>query len=206
MAEDFISWPSYGYSNCRNLPHKAVWLHHLFVVVFYLDVGLFVSFLLTSILQYTLYPDIWTVMAVLPVQSLFQGTFPKALATIIDMIAFLYVSRMLLLLAVHIAQMRFSLHFTHSPNGRMYIHQATLQFVTIVWRQSIVAPVVASATGDIIASAFPYPQHILWTIIASNVFLGGGKLACHRKQTGPALPETNLSSLGSKAWFILAAF
>ncbi|XMA10165.1 hypothetical protein WAI453_002956 [Rhynchosporium graminicola] len=101
-------------------------------------------------------------MAVLPVQSLFQGTFPKALATIIDMIAFL-----------------------------MYIHQATLQFVTIVWRQSIVAPVVASATGDIIASAFPYPQHILWTIIASNVFLGGGKLACHRKYLNISLGAAN---------------
>ena len=52
---------------------------------------LFTAFLLMSILRYTLYPEIWLAMVKHPAQSLFLGTFPMGLATIINMIVFVCV-------------------------------------------------------------------------------------------------------------------
>ena len=48
-------------------------------------------FLLISILRYTIYPEIWFAMIRHPAQSLFLGTFPMGLATIINMIVFVCV-------------------------------------------------------------------------------------------------------------------
>ena len=75
----------------HNLPYHARWLDYLSYVVFALNVGMFVLFALISLLRYTLYPEIWTAMIKHPAQSLFIGTFPMGLATIVNMVVFVCV-------------------------------------------------------------------------------------------------------------------
>ena len=75
----------------HNLPYNGAWLYWISVAIFALNVLLFVTFLLISILRYTIYPEIWFVMLRHPAQSLFLGTFPMGLATIVNMIVFVCV-------------------------------------------------------------------------------------------------------------------
>lgn len=75
----------------HNLPFNGVWLYWISIVVFALNVFLFVLFTLASIMRYVLYPEIWGVMIRHPTQSLFLGTFPMGLATIVNMIVFVCV-------------------------------------------------------------------------------------------------------------------
>lgn len=74
-----------------NLPYNGTWLQYISRIIFALNVLLFTIFLLISVLRYTLYPKIWTSMLRHPAQSLFIGTFPMGLATIINMIVFVCV-------------------------------------------------------------------------------------------------------------------
>lgn len=75
----------------NTLPYNGNWLYWISVVVFAFNVLLFMVFLLVSILRYILYPEIFPVMVTHPTQSLFLGTFPMGLATIINMICFVCV-------------------------------------------------------------------------------------------------------------------
>ena len=74
-----------------NLPYNGTWLHYIAYIIFVLNVVLFVTFFLISLLRYTLYPKIWRAMIRHPAQSLFLGCFPMGLATIINMICFVCV-------------------------------------------------------------------------------------------------------------------
>jgi tellurite resistance protein TehA-like permease len=69
----------------HNLPYNGRWLYWISVVIFCLNVALFSVFTLISIFRYTVYPEIWRVMIRHPAQSLFLGTFPMGLATIVNM-------------------------------------------------------------------------------------------------------------------------
>ena len=75
----------------HNMPYNGVWLYWISVVVFALNVLLFALGCIMSLLRYTLYPEIFTVMIAHPVQSMFIGTFPMGLATIINMFCFVCV-------------------------------------------------------------------------------------------------------------------
>jgi hypothetical protein len=75
----------------HNLPYNGIWLYWLSVIIFALNVFLFCLFLIISILRYTIYPQIWSAMIRHPSQSLFLGTFPMGLATIVNMIVFVCV-------------------------------------------------------------------------------------------------------------------
>lgn len=75
----------------HNLPYNAEWLYWISVAIFALNVALFVLFSTVSFLRYTLFPGVWGCMIRHPVQSLFLGTFPMALATIINMVVFVCV-------------------------------------------------------------------------------------------------------------------
>lgn len=75
----------------HNLPYNGEWLYWISVVIFALNVVLFATGCIISLLRYTLYPDIFKVMILHPVQSMFIGTFPMGLATIINMICFVCV-------------------------------------------------------------------------------------------------------------------
>lgn len=70
----------------HQLPYNGDWLQIISVIFFVLNICLFVLFSIISLLRYTIYPRIWGVVVRHPHQSLFLGTFPVGLATIVDMI------------------------------------------------------------------------------------------------------------------------
>ena len=75
----------------HNLPYNGIWLYWISVIIFAFNVFLFCLFLLISILRYSIHPEIWFAMIRHPTQSLFLGTFPMGLATIINMFVFVCV-------------------------------------------------------------------------------------------------------------------
>ena len=70
----------------HNLPYNGVWLYYLSIIVFCLNVSRFILFLGFTILRYTLWPELFMPMLRHHHQSLFLGTIPVGLATIINMI------------------------------------------------------------------------------------------------------------------------
>lgn len=57
----------------HNLPYNASWIYWISVVIFAVNVALFVVLTVLSLLRYTLFPGIWSCMVAHPVQSLFLG-------------------------------------------------------------------------------------------------------------------------------------
>jgi tellurite resistance protein TehA-like permease len=76
----------------NTLPYNGQWLYYISIIIFILNVACFTVFLAITLLRYMLYPEIFRVMVTHPVQSLFLGTFPMGLATIINMFCFVCVS------------------------------------------------------------------------------------------------------------------
>jgi len=56
----------------------------------------------------------------------------------------------------------------------MYFHKTELSTMTAAWLLPIVAPIVAAASGGIVADILPNPQHALWTVIVSYILWGTG--------------------------------
>lgn len=57
----------------HNLPYNGMWLYWVSVIIFAMNVVLFTSFAIISLLRYTLFPGLWACMIRHPVQSLFLG-------------------------------------------------------------------------------------------------------------------------------------
>jgi hypothetical protein len=67
------------------IPFEARWLYWMSIFFFALNTLLFSLALVISILRYTLWPEIWSVMIDDPNNSLFLGTVPMGFATLIEM-------------------------------------------------------------------------------------------------------------------------
>ncbi|TVY42240.1 Sulfite efflux pump [Lachnellula occidentalis] len=172
----------------HNLPYNGPWLYWISVVIFCLNVALFIIFLSISILRYTLYPATWKAMIRHPAQSQFLGTFPMGFATIVNMVVFVCVPAWghkaiqlqawalwwidaVLSLAVCL-YLPFAI--SDADCRSMYFHQTELKSMTATWLLPVVAPIVAAATGAIVADVLPNPQHALITVIVSYVLWGTG--------------------------------
>jgi tellurite resistance protein TehA-like permease len=68
-----------------NIPWKADWLYYLSIIFFILNTILFFSAFVVSILRYTIWPEIWSVMIQDATNSLFLGTIPMGFATLVSM-------------------------------------------------------------------------------------------------------------------------
>lgn len=53
-------------------------------------------------------------------------------------------------------------------------HKNRHDTMTAAWLLPIVAPIVSSASGAVVASVLPNPRHALWTIITSYILWGAG--------------------------------
>lgn len=73
------------------IPWKADWLYYFSIIFFVLNVILFAAAFTISVLRYTLYPEIWTVMIQDSTNSLFLGTIPMGFATLVEMWVFVCV-------------------------------------------------------------------------------------------------------------------
>src|SRR6266480_2250606 len=67
------------------IPWQARWLEHMSIIFFVLNTTLFGIFTILTLLRYTIWPEIWTVMTLDPVDSLFLGTVPMGFATLIQL-------------------------------------------------------------------------------------------------------------------------
>lgn len=70
----------------HSLPYNGAWLYWLSIVIFVLNVFLFMAGCFITLLRHILYPEVFLAMIKHPVQSMFIGCFPMGLATIINMI------------------------------------------------------------------------------------------------------------------------
>jgi len=75
----------------HQLPYQFRGLYEISIVFFLLNVILFVCLLVGSIIRYTVWPEIWSLMLRHPVQSLYLGAMPMGLATIVTMIVYIAV-------------------------------------------------------------------------------------------------------------------
>lgn len=67
-----------------SIPFQTDWLYWLSVVFFILNLCIFMAATVISLLRYTLYPEIWTVMIQDPTNSLFLGTSCMGMATLVQ--------------------------------------------------------------------------------------------------------------------------
>lgn len=164
----------------HNLPYNSRWLYWISIAVFCLNIVLFIMFLAISVLRYFMYKGLFMYMIRHPVQSLFVGTFPMGLATIINMFVFVCVPAwgswattfawVLWWIDVAISVMT----CFYLPFIIIHIHESELSKITAAWLLPIVSTIVASASGGIVAEVLPNPQHALWTIIVSYILWGTG--------------------------------
>ncbi|KAF7532695.1 hypothetical protein G7054_g7726 [Neopestalotiopsis clavispora] len=144
-----------------SLPFNGTWLYWVSVVLFCLNFTLFVAFFVVSILRYTLFRGMWSAMMRHPVQSLFLGTFPMGLATIINMIVFICVPV-------------WGNRAAYLAWGLWWFDVAKLSEMTAAWLLPVVSTIVAAASGAIIASVLPDDQHAIWTVTVCYILWGCG--------------------------------
>ncbi|KAF3767760.1 putative C4-dicarboxylate transporter/malic acid transport protein [Cryphonectria parasitica EP155] len=164
----------------HSLPYTTSWTTYVAYVFFAINVALFLVSTGITIARYVLYPEIWTAMVNHAGQSLFLGTFPMGLATIINMIVFscsqwgdgvvyfawaLWWLDVVLSLACCISM----------PFMVLHRHRPQLQQTTAALLLPVVPAVVASASGGILAAHLPSRDHAVTTLVASYVLWGLGE-------------------------------
>ncbi|OQE04421.1 hypothetical protein PENVUL_c033G09675 [Penicillium vulpinum] len=165
----------------NTLPYNGRWLYWISVVIFCLNVLLFIIFLAITILRYILYPKAFYLMVTHPSQSLFVGTLPMGFATIINMVCYVcvpawgnwaaYFALGLWIVDAVLAVMTcFGIPFIVMTRTA----HTEIQEMGAAWLLPIVSCVVAAASGAIVADVLPNPQHALGTIIASYFLWGIG--------------------------------
>ncbi|KAG9882017.1 putative C4-dicarboxylate transporter/malic acid transport protein, partial [Aureobasidium melanogenum] len=166
----------------HNLPYNGRWLYWISVVVFCLNILLFIIFMTISMVRYIYFTGLFKAMLRHPVQSLFLGTVPMGLATIINMIVFVCVP----LWGHWVTILAWSLWWFDAvlsvaicmslPFLIMYKHGGELKTMTAAWLLPVVSPIVAAATGGIVAEVLTNNQHALWTMVISYIIWGMGFL------------------------------
>ncbi|ETN44450.1 uncharacterized protein HMPREF1541_10631 [Cyphellophora europaea CBS 101466] len=164
----------------HNLPYNGRWLYWISVGIFGLNVLLFTVFFVISLARYTMFRGLFRFMIRHPVQSLFTGTFPMGLATIVNMVTFVCVptwgpwaTTLAWTLWWIDAAIAVSTCF-YLPFVIMHKHESELSRMTAAWLLPIVSTIVAAASGGIVAEVLPNPQHQLWTVIMSYILWGTG--------------------------------
>ena len=164
----------------HNLPYNGRWIYWISVALFCLNILLFLLFTIISVVRYTVFRGLFSAMLSHPVQSMFLGTIPMGLATIVNMTVFVCVpawgdwattlawTLWWIDVVVSVATCMYL------PFVVMSVHDSMLQGMTAIWLLPIVATIVAAASGGIVAAVLPNPQHALWTLITSYILWGTG--------------------------------
>lgn len=161
----------------HTLPYQFNGLSTIANVIFGLNVVLFLLFLGISLARYIIWPRMIQVMLFHPTQSLYLGTFSMGLTTIVNMCAlslapawrgfttFTWV--LWWINAVLSEVICIGLPFLQFTRHRQSTNQ-----ITGVWLLPVVSPIVAAASGGIVASILTSPAHIKLTLIVSWIMLG----------------------------------
>ncbi|KAL2419939.1 Sulfite efflux pump SSU1 [Exophiala dermatitidis] len=161
------------------IPYQADWLYWLAVVFLVLNTILFALALGTSILRYTLYPEIWGVMIADSTNSLFLGTVPMGFATLLEAWIVLCVPYWgywsvttawvcWMIDAVVAGAVTVSLPFLLMSQS----HQHSLDRITAAQLLPIAATIVAAGAGSKVAAILHNQTHALGTLLTSYVMWG----------------------------------
>ncbi|KAE8165649.1 voltage-dependent anion channel [Aspergillus tamarii] len=165
----------------NTLPYNGKWLYWISVVLFAFNVLLFLIFLFITALRYLMYPDIFPVMVTHPAQSMFLGTFPMGLATIINMFCFVCVPAW----GVWASYFAWGLWITDAVCSVLTCFvlpfimmtrksDIALSSMGAAWLLPVVSCVVCAASGAIVADVLPDSNYALGTIVVSYVLWGVG--------------------------------
>lgn len=163
----------------HSIPWKADWLYYLSLIFFVLNACLFAALFTISLLRYTIWPEIWTVMLEDATNSLFLGTAPMGFSTLVSMWLFVCVPAWGTW-AVYVAWGMWMLDSVVSIAVTVSLgvllmseaHQHSLSTITAAQLLPIATTIVAAGTGSDMAAALPHPQYALGTAIASYVMWG----------------------------------
>lgn len=161
------------------IPFKAQWLYWLAVIFLGFNAILFACAFGISILRYTLYPEIWTVMIADSTNSLFLGTIPMGFATLISAwctlcipywgpwaATFAWVCWIIDSIVSVTVTISLTILLISSSNRQ------NLDRITAVQLLPIAASIVAAGTGARVAEHLEDPNNALGTLIASYIMWG----------------------------------
>lgn len=161
------------------IPWEARWLYWMSIIFFALNTLLFLLALGISVLRYTIWPEIWTVMIEDPNNSLFLGTVPMGFATLINLWISVCVPAwgewtQYVALAAWLVDCIVAVTVTVSLGVLLMSasYQRSLDSITAAQLLPIAATIVAAGVGSEVASVMPNPQLALGVIIASYVLWG----------------------------------
>ncbi|EXK42951.1 hypothetical protein FOXG_01481 [Fusarium oxysporum f. sp. lycopersici 4287] len=162
----------------HNLPYHGRWLFYVSCIIFCLNIVLFTLFSCISIVRYTYFKGIWYSTLRHPAQAVFLGTIPVGFATIINMIVFVCVPAW----GDWAANFAWALWWIdvvmatacslYIPHCIMRTEGITLDQVNPSWLFPVIADIVASTSGAIVANVLPNDQHAIWTVITSYILWG----------------------------------
>ncbi|KAJ5481268.1 Tetratricopeptide-like helical [Penicillium sp. IBT 31633x] len=164
-----------------SVPFDTPVLYYLSIAFFVLNTVLFILASIATVLRYTLYPGIWSVMIQDPTNSLFLATIPMGFATLIEMWVFVCVPlwgewartvawALWMVDVVAAASVTLSLSFILI--SQRYI--TSLDRFTAVQLLPIAATIVAAGAGAKVASILPNKQHAMGTLLVSFILWGMG--------------------------------
>jgi len=164
----------------HQIPFHARWLNIIADIFFVLNIVLFLTFTVISLLRYTLHPELFLAALRHPHQSLFFATFPVGLATITNMVVLVCVPAwgqgvaifawvLWWIISVLAVITCFHLTWVIMSNRRTDLAEMTALYLI-----PIVAIVIAATTGGLVAGALTNHKHQLWTLVISYVFWGIG--------------------------------
>ncbi|EPE09986.1 c4-dicarboxylate transporter malic acid transport [Ophiostoma piceae UAMH 11346] len=163
----------------HNLPYNAEWVRYISIVVFCLNILLFIAFSAITLTRYIAYPEIWGVMIKHPSQSLFLGCIPMGFATIVKMMVFecarwgrgaIYLTWAFWWADVLVA-CACSLII---PFVIVHHHRNQLSHMTAALLLPVVPVVVSSASGSLLAEILPDRSHAVTTLVTSYILWGLG--------------------------------
>ncbi|WVQ70853.1 hypothetical protein IAR50_000378 [Cryptococcus sp. DSM 104548] len=169
-----------------DFPFNAHWLRTLAIVIFVFNVVLFFVLLLANIARFVIWKGLFAATLAHPVASMFWGTFPMGLITIVNMIALVCVpdgglSWARLALGLWWIDIILSVVINLGIVYLMFTRQThTPQSMAATWLLPIVSCVVAAASGAVVSNAImPLLPHLArsTTIVAYIIWGTGVPLA-----------------------------
>ena len=160
-------------------PHRFEGEDVIGTVLYFFNIVLFVAFSAISVARYTCFPGVIGLMLRHPQQSLFLGTIPIGLATIVNATVLIAVPRYGQW-AAHLAWGLWWLDVLLTvlcvvglPLVMFQMHNHQLDTMTAVWLLPVVPAVVAAASGGLVASTLTIGQ-AKTTLVLAYVLWGMG--------------------------------
>ncbi|KAI4731030.1 sulfite efflux pump SSU1 [Aureobasidium sp. EXF-10728] len=156
----------------HQMPYNSSWTNYPCYIIFGLNVLIFISALVVSILRYTLWPELWPAMIHHPTHSLFLGCFPMGLGTIVNLIVLVCVPAW----GPWAATMAWALWWIDAALAvticcsvaflMISVHDVTPEKLTAACLLPAVSCIVAASTGGQVAQMEALEAHeALWTLL-----------------------------------------